>query len=75
MIYARYADNYFSSRWSPHSSDWIYQGGPSMTFHDIHDPTYNQWDNLDATPASWNVSQPVDSLSVDKWLSDVVGVY
>ena len=38
-----------------------------------HDVYYNEWGDLDSSPVSWHNTEPVDSTSVDSWLSDVGG--
>mmetsp|Transcript_4345 Transcript_4345/g.6402 ORF Transcript_4345/g.6402 Transcript_4345/m.6402 type:complete len:96 (-) Transcript_4345:248-535(-) len=58
--------------WNGHGPDWIFQGGPD-TSDEMHNPQYNQWGDLDDSPISWTISEPVDPCSVSPWLSAVGG--
>ena len=64
-------------QWLEHDSDWIYQGGPTGHLHDVY---FNQWDDLDDTPAVWHIvdemkSNDYNPFVTEPWQLSVNGIY
>ena len=69
--------------WSPHGTDWIYQGGPDPMMQVDNGKgemipakksyNFNQWDELDSNTHTWATPVSVDPLSTDDWLWNVGG--
>ena len=69
--------------WSPHGTDWIYQGGPDPMMQVDNGKgemipakksyNFNQWDELDSSTHTWAPPVSVDPLSTDDWLWNVGG--
>ena len=38
-----------------------------------HDPSYNEWHDLDSSVHNWNYSTPVDPNGVDDWVNNIGG--
>jgi hypothetical protein len=57
--------------WNTHGSDWIYPEGPEPT--GLHDPTYNALGDIDDSPVSWHITEPVNLEGVDPWLGAIGG--
>ena len=50
----------------------VVQGGPDST--DVKNmPYFNQWEDLDDSPIGWHITEPVDPVTTDGWLSAVGG--